>query len=84
MFMDSLTILFLGGVLGLYLIQFFMDKNDPKAELKILTLLFGICSVCTILTDESLNTSEIGLLPLFPVIFVMLHTVLGLLWGTKR
>lgn len=82
--MDSLTILFLVGTLGLYLIQFFMDRKDPKVELKIFTLLMGICSVCTIITDESLNTSTVGLLPIFPIIFVMLHTIIALVWSGRR
>lgn len=78
--MESLTILFLTCVLGLYILTYFMKDNKNLSEFRLLTLIMGICSVCTIITDESLNGSEIGLLPIFPVVFVMLHTVIGLIW----
>lgn len=78
--MDSLTIMFLVGVIGLYLITFFVKKDKNVTELRLLTLLMGICSICTIITDTSLNQSEIGLLPIFPVIFIMLHVIINLAW----
>lgn len=78
--MDSLTIFSLAGVLGLYLLTFFTQKDKSITELRILTVLMGICAVCCILTDESLNASTIGLLPIFPTVFVMLHSIIALIW----
>ena len=81
--MDVLTILFLGLTIGLYLLIFFVPRERHVGELRLLTLLAGICAVCCIVTDSELNTSTIGLLPIFPVIFIMLHTIVNLGWGRR-
>ena len=76
--MDVLTIVFLIMTIGLYLMIFFVPKERYVGELRLLTLLSGICAVCCIITDPELNTSTIGLLPIFPVVFIMLHTIISL------
>lgn len=81
--MDVLTIVFLTMTIGLYLLIFFVPKERHVVELRLLTLLSGICAVCCIITDTELNTSTIGLLPVFPVIFIMLHTIVNLGWGRR-
>lgn len=79
--MDALTIIFLIAVIGLYLLTFFVPKDRYIGELRLLTLLMGICAVCCIVTDTELNSSTIGMLPIFPVIFIMLHTLIGIIWS---
>lgn len=78
--METLTLLFLGCVLGLYILMYFLKDDKKMGEFRLLTLVMGVCSICTIITDESLNGTEIGLLPIFPVVFIMFHTVVGLIW----
>lgn len=79
--MDVLTIIFLIAAIGLYLLIFFVPKDKYLGELRLLTLLMSICAICCVVTDPELNQSTIGLLPIFPILFIMLHTLINLIWG---
>ena len=77
--MDDLTLLFFLLMIGIYLLQLILSKSERGNEIRMITILFAICSVCCIITDESLKGDTIGLLPLFPSVFILLHSIVGLL-----
>lgn len=77
--MDDFTLLFFLLMIGIYLLQLVLNKSDRGNEIRMITILFAICSICCIITDESLREDTIGLLPLFPSIFILGHSVVGLM-----
>lgn len=66
-------------MIGVYMINLILAKSERAMELKMCTILFAICSICCVITDESLKGDTIGLLPLFPSVFILLHSIVGLL-----
>lgn len=77
--MDELTLLFFLLMIGIYILQLILLKSEHTMEIKMCTILFAICSICCVLTDETLQGDTIGLLPLFPSVFILLHSIVGLL-----
>ncbi len=77
--MEELTMIFMGATMVVYLVSILYNRKG--VELTLLTLILGACSICTILTDESINGDMIGLLTLFPVLFAVLQSVIKLIWG---
>lgn len=78
-YMEDLTILFFLLMIGVYLIQLILKKAEKSFELVMCTILFAICSICCIITDDTLRGDTIGLLPIFPTVFIMLHSIVRLL-----
>lgn len=77
--MEDLTILFFLLMIGTYLLQVFLKKTERNLELKMCTILFSICAICCIVTDDTLAEAELGYLPIFPSVFILLHSIVGLL-----
>lgn len=77
--MNDLTLLFFMLTIGVYLLSLFLKNTDRADEVRMCNITLGICAICCILTDESLKGSEIGLLPLFPTVFILAHSIVGLL-----
>lgn len=76
--MLDVTILLIVATVGLYIMTLFLPK---RKELIWLALLVSVCSIASLLIDESLKTDEMLLL-MVPGIFVMLISsvkVMGLL-----
>lgn len=76
--MNDLTVLFFLLMIGIYLLQLILKKSDRAMEWGMCTILFSICAICCILTDSSLREENIGFLPIFPAIFILLHSIVGL------
>ena len=66
-------------MIGVYVLSLVIRNNDRAEEIKICTMMLAICAICCIVTDGELMGDEIGLLPLFPAIFILAHSVVGLL-----
>lgn len=49
-------------------------------EMNLLTLVLGICSIAAILTDETIKNDMIGLLTLFPIVFMVLQSIIKMIW----
>jgi len=78
-YMDDLTLLFFMLTIGVYVLSLFVKNIDRADEVRLCTMMLSICAICCIVTDDSLMTDEIGLLPIFPTVFIMAHSVVGLL-----
>lgn len=77
--MEDLTILFFLLMIGTYLLQMFLKKTDRNMEIRMCTIILSICAICSIITDDSLMAEELGYLPIFPSVFILLHSIVGLL-----
>lgn len=78
-YMNDLTLLFFMLTIGVYVLSLFVKNIDRADEVRLCTMMLSICAICCIVTDDSLMTDEIGLLPIFPTVFIMAHSVVGLL-----
>ena len=77
--MNDLTLLFFMLTIGVYVLSLFVKNLDRGDEVRLCNMMLAICAICCIVTDSDLMGDEIGLLPLFPVIFILAHSVGGLI-----
>ena len=77
--MNELTMLFFLLTIGVYVLSLFIRNNDRADEVKICTMMLSICAICCIVTDSELMGDEVGLLPIFPTVFILAHSVVGLI-----
>lgn len=77
--MQELTLLFFLLMIGVYILQILMKRTDRRNEMIYLTILMSICAISCIVMDEECTTDMIGMLPIFPSVFILLHSIIGLL-----
>lgn len=77
--MQELTLLFFLLMIGVYLLQILTKRTDKRNEMIFLTILMSICAISCIVLDEDCTTDMIGMLPIFPSVFILLHSIIGLL-----
>ena len=77
--MQELTLLFFLLMIGVYLLQILTKRSDRRNEMIFLTILMSICAISCIVMDEDCTTDMIGMLPIFPSVFILLHSIIGLL-----
>ncbi len=77
--MQDLTLLFFLLMIGVYILQILMKRTDRRNEMIYLTILMSICAISCIVMDEDCTTDMIGMLPIFPSVFILLHSIIGLL-----
>lgn len=77
--MQELTLLFFLLMIGVYLLQILTKRTDKRNEMIFLTILMSICAISCIVMDEDCTTDMIGMLPIFPSVFILLHSIIGLL-----
>lgn len=66
-------------MIGVYLLQILTKRTDKRNEMIFLTILMSICAISCIVLDEDCTTDMIGMLPIFPSVFILLHSIIGLL-----
>ena len=66
-------------MIGVYILQILMKRTDRRNEMIYLTILMSICAISCIVMDEDCTTDIIGMLPIFPSVFILLHSIIGLL-----
>ena len=76
--MNELTLIFMAGAFILYIVSMFTKRMGSESN--FLILIFCMCSICAILTDDSINADMVGMLTLFPVLFIMLHSIIKIIW----
>lgn len=79
MTMQDITLLFFLLMIGVYLLQILMRNAEKRNDMVFLTILMSICAVSCIVMDEDCTTDIIGMLPIFPSVFILLHSIIGLL-----
>lgn len=77
--MQDLTLLFFLLMIGVYLLQILSRRAEKRNEMIFLTILMSICAISCILMDEECTSDMIGMLPIFPSVFILLHSIIGLL-----
>lgn len=78
--MEDLTLLFFLLMIGFYILQMILKKSGHASELQFATLLLSICAIVCILTDESLMLDVKTTIPIFPSVFILLHTIVSMIW----
>jgi len=78
--MEDLTLLFFLLMIGFYILQMILKKSGRASELQFATLLLSICAIVCILTDESLMLDVKTTIPIFPSVFILLHTIVSMIW----
>lgn len=80
MFMEDLTLLFFLLMIGFYILQLLLKKSGRAGELIMGTFLLSICAIVCILTDDSLMQDVKTTIPIFPSVFILLHSIVNLIW----
>lgn len=78
--MEDLTLLFFLLMIGFYILSMLMKKSGRAGELLMGTFLLSICSIVCILTDETLMQDIKTTIPIFPSVFILLHTIINSIW----
>lgn len=80
--MQELSIILLIVPMALFIIRFVVKK----VEINWLTFITGICGICALLIDESLETQTmvIAIMPLILVTMFSALEIMGLVRGGKR
>ena len=78
--MEELTLIFFLLMIGFYILNLLLKKSGHGAELIMATILMSICSIACILTDDTLMQDVQSTLPIFPSVFILLHSIVNLIW----
>lgn len=78
--MEDLTLLFFLLMIGFYILSMLLKKSGRAGELMMGTLLVSICAIVCILTDSSLMQDVKTTIPIFPSVFILLHTIINMIW----
>lgn len=78
--MEELTLIFFLLMIGFYILNLLLKKSGYGTELIMATILMSICAIACILTDETLMLDVQSTLPIFPSVFILLHSIVNLIW----
>ena len=78
--MQDLTLIFMLGTVVLYIVTVLSRRYGRYNEMNYLTIILAICSISTILLDDTVNGDTAGLLTLFPVVFILLQCIIKMIW----
>lgn len=67
-------------MIGFYILQLLLKKSGRAGELIMGTFLLSICAIVCILTDDSLMQDVKTTIPIFPSVFILLHSIVNLIW----
>ena len=78
--MEELTLIFFLLMIGFYILNLLLKKSGHGTELIMATILMSICAIACILTDDTLMLDVQSTLPIFPSVFILLHSIVNLIW----
>lgn len=78
--MQELTLIFMLGTVFLYVASVLTRRYGNYNEMNYLTIILGICSISAILLDDTVNGDMLGLMTLFPIVFILLQSIIRMIW----